>query len=208
MTGWRLVCDVGGTNIRIARCEGPKKLVNVTVRPTAQCSSLQDALLEYLRVFDDRDSVLGAAIAAAGPVEKGRVTLTNHHTTIDREAMMAGLGGRPVALLNDIEATAYAIPLLQLLGVRVWAMDLKEEAGFGNLEKIGVYEGPTLIIHAEHDHIIPFADGEALWEASSAADKKLLQIPGANHNDIFLHGIREYFDSIKSLAEMVKKRGD
>jgi pimeloyl-ACP methyl ester carboxylesterase len=74
-------------------------------------------------------------------------------------------------------------------------MDLKEEDGFGNLEKIGVYEGPTLIIHAEYDHIIPFSDGEALWEASPAADKTLLQIPGANHNDIFLRGIKEYFDS-------------
>lgn len=112
MTGWRIVCDVGGTNIRMARSEGPKKLVNVTVRPTALCSFLQDALLEYLRAFDDCDSVLGAAIAAAGPVEAGRVTLTNHQMTIDREAIMARLGGRPVALLNDLEATAYALPLL------------------------------------------------------------------------------------------------
>jgi pimeloyl-ACP methyl ester carboxylesterase len=102
---------------------------------------------------------------------------------------------------------AYALPLLKLLGVRVRAMDLKEEDGFGNLEKIGAYEGPTLIIHAEYDHIIPFADGEALWEASPAPDKKLLQIPGANHNDIFIHGITEYFDSIKSLAEKVGKGG-
>jgi len=100
---------------------------------------------------------------------------------------------------------AYAIPLLKRLGVRVWAMDLKEEDGFSNLEKIGVYEGPTLIIHAEYDHIIPFSDGEALCEASPAVDKRLLQIPGANHNDIFIHGIRQYFDSIKSLAEKVKK---
>jgi glucokinase len=96
----------------MARCEGPKQLVDVTVRPTALCSSVQDALLEYLSAFDDRDRLLDVAIAAAGPVEAGRVTLTNHHTTIDREAIMAGLGDRPVALLNDIEATAYALPLL------------------------------------------------------------------------------------------------
>jgi pimeloyl-ACP methyl ester carboxylesterase len=102
---------------------------------------------------------------------------------------------------------AFAVPLLKLLGVRVRNMELKEEDGFGNLEKIGVYEGPTLIIHAEYDHIIPFSDGKALWEASPAADKKLLKIPGANHNDIFLHGIREYFDSIKNLAERVRKGG-
>lgn len=110
--GWRLVCDVGGTNIRMARCEGPKKLVNVSVQPTAQCSSLQWAVQAYCHAFDDRDSLLGAAIAAAGPVEAGRVTLTNGHMTIERETIMAGLGGRPVALLNDLEATAYALPLL------------------------------------------------------------------------------------------------
>jgi pimeloyl-ACP methyl ester carboxylesterase len=103
---------------------------------------------------------------------------------------------------------AYAIPLLKLLGVPIWAMDLKEEDGFGNLEKIEAYEGPTLVIHAEYDHIIPFTDGEALWEASRAADKRLLQIPGANHNDIFLHGIKEYFDAIKNLAEKVKNGGE
>jgi glucokinase len=112
MTGWRLVCDVGGTNIRMARCEGPKKLVNVSVQPTALCSSLQDALVAYCRSFDDRDSLLGAAIAAAGPVESDRVTLTNSHMTIERAAIVEGLGGRPVALLNDLEATAYALPLL------------------------------------------------------------------------------------------------
>jgi fermentation-respiration switch protein FrsA (DUF1100 family) len=100
---------------------------------------------------------------------------------------------------------AFALPLLKLLGVQVWALDLKEDDGFGNLEKIGAYYGPTLIIHAEHDHIIPFSDGEALWDACPSPDKTLLEIPGANHNDIFLHGIREYFDAIKNLVDKAKK---
>jgi fermentation-respiration switch protein FrsA (DUF1100 family) len=99
---------------------------------------------------------------------------------------------------------AFALPLLKLLGVQVWALGLKEDDGFGNLEKIRAYHGPTLIIHAEYDHIIPFSDGEALWDASSSPDKTLLEIPGANHNDIFLHGIREYFDAIKNLVDKVK----
>ena len=34
MTGWRIVCDVGGTNIRIARSEGPKQPAEVSVQPT------------------------------------------------------------------------------------------------------------------------------------------------------------------------------
>jgi glucokinase len=146
MTDWRLVCDVGGTNIRIARCEGPKKLVNVTVRPTAQCSSLQDALLDYCRAFDDHDSVSGAAIAAAGPVEAGRVTLTNHHTTIDREAIMARLGGRPVAVLNDIEATAYALPLLSADDIAPVVEAPNPKAGPRLVVNVGTGFGAALLI--------------------------------------------------------------
>ncbi|HYA02759.1 MAG TPA: alpha/beta hydrolase, partial [Syntrophobacteria bacterium] len=101
---------------------------------------------------------------------------------------------------------ALALPLLKLLGVQAWALDLTEDDGFGNLEKIRAYHGPTLIIHAEYDHIIPLSEGEALWDACPSSDKTLLEIPGANHNDIFMHGIREYFDAIKNLADKVKKR--
>ena len=112
MTGWRIVCDVGGTNIRIARSEGPKQLVDVRVQPTELCPSLLKAILDYCHTFKDTGKLEGAAIACAGPVDSGHVTLTNGHMTIERQAMIAGLGGRPVALLNDLEATAYAIPFL------------------------------------------------------------------------------------------------
>jgi hypothetical protein len=118
---------------------------------------------------------------------------------------LAGSYGADMDGLIIESGFAYALPLLKLLGVQLWALNLKEEDGFGNLQKIRAYHGPTLIIHAEYDHIIPFSDGEALWEASPSADKRLLQIPGANHNDIFLHGIREYLNAIKDLAERVKK---
>ncbi len=112
MTGWRIVCDVGGTNIRIARSDGPKKLAHLSVKATERCTSLPEALHQYWLQFDDRENLLGASIAAAGPVEAGSVTLTNRPVRIDRDTVSAELGGRPVALLNDLEATAYALPLL------------------------------------------------------------------------------------------------
>jgi glucokinase len=113
MTGWRIVCDVGGTNIRIARSDKPKQFTHLSVEATARCSSLPEALQHYWLQFDDRQSLLGAAIAAAGPVELGSVTLTNGSLTIERAAISAQIGGRPVVLLNDLEATAYAVPLLK-----------------------------------------------------------------------------------------------
>lgn len=95
---------------------------------------------------------------------------------------------------------AYAGPLLQLLGINLASLRFNEDEGFQNIDKIKAVEKPTLIIHAEYDHIIPIAEGEALYEACKAADKNLLKIPAANHNDIFVRGMTEYMASVKKLA--------
>jgi len=79
----------------------------------------------------------------------------------------------------------------------------KEEIGFAHMDKIKRIRKPTLIIHAERDHIIPFSDGEALYEASSATDKRFLKIPNANHNNIFSRGLSEYLDAVKTFVEQI-----
>jgi len=96
---------------------------------------------------------------------------------------------------------AYVKPLLQLLGVNVAAIGFEESAGFGHTDKIGSFEKPTLIIHAEYDHIIPFSDGQALFDACPSPAKNFLKIPGANHNDIFMRGMSEYLACVKQLLE-------
>ena len=99
---------------------------------------------------------------------------------------------------------AYAGPLLALLGIDIAAIGFKEDKGFGNIDKIHAFTKPTLIIHAENDHIIPFSDGEALFEACSATDKTFLKISGANHNDIFMHGLKDYLAAVTKLTERLK----
>ena len=96
---------------------------------------------------------------------------------------------------------AYAGPLLRLLGIDPHALGFREEDGFRNVDKIAQFQKPTLIIHAEFDHIIPFSDGQALFDACPATDKTMLKIPGANHNDIFMRGINEYMSSVRHLTE-------
>ena len=100
---------------------------------------------------------------------------------------------------------AYAGPLLSLLGIDFAALGFKEEKGFRNIDKIGNFDKPTLIIHAEFDHIIPYSDGHALYEACPSGNKKLLKIPGANHNDIFMHGFQEYLAAVRDIVEIAKK---
>lgn len=91
--------------------------------------------------------------------------------------------------------------LLRTLGVDIRAIGFTETQAMGNPEKIRNFQGPVLVIHAQFDHIIPFSDGQALFDACTSADKTLLMIPNANHNDIFQHGFEAYMDAIKTLAE-------
>jgi fermentation-respiration switch protein FrsA (DUF1100 family) len=98
---------------------------------------------------------------------------------------------------------AYAQPLLRLLGVEMEVLGIQEEDGFNNIDKITTFNKPTLIIHAENDHIISFTEGQALYDACPATDKRLLKIPGANHNDIFLRGMKEYMEAVKNLTRRV-----
>jgi pimeloyl-ACP methyl ester carboxylesterase len=95
---------------------------------------------------------------------------------------------------------AYTVPLLQRLGVDVGVFAITEEDGFGNLDKIRGFAGPVLIIHAERDHIIPWSDGQALHEASTASDKVMVTIPMANHNDILARGLSQYVMAIKEFV--------
>jgi alpha-beta hydrolase superfamily lysophospholipase len=96
---------------------------------------------------------------------------------------------------------ANAGPLLALLGIAIADIGFEEAKGFRNIDKIHTFRKPTLIIHAEGDHIIPFSDGKALFEACPAADKSLLKISGANHNNILMHGLKDYLAAVRKLTE-------
>jgi pimeloyl-ACP methyl ester carboxylesterase len=113
---------------------------------------------------------------------------------------LAATHGEKISGLIIESGFAYAGPLLRLLGVDPARPGCEEEADFGNVDKIRSFEKPTLIIHAEKDHIISFSDGEALFDACPASDKTFLKIPNANHNDIFSRGLSEYLNAVKRLV--------
>ena len=113
---------------------------------------------------------------------------------------LAATHGERISGLIIESGFAFAGPLLTLLGLDPDRLGFKEERGFGNLAKIQSFTKPTLIIHAEKDHIIPFSDGEALYDACPASDKTFLKIPGANHNDILSRGLSEYLDAVKTFV--------
>jgi hypothetical protein len=89
--------------------------------------------------------------------------------------------------------------------VDLQTLGFTEETGFRNVDKIRYWKKPLLIIHAEFDHIIPFAEGQALYEASPSAEKTFLKVTGANHNDILSVGFADYLEAVVRLGVLAKR---
>lgn len=71
---------------------------------------------------------------------------------------------------------------------------------FPNLAKIRTITLPTLIMHGERDTLIPNTEAKDLFQNSAAKDKRLVIIPHADHNDIMVIGIQQYFTAISEFV--------
>ena len=98
--------------------------------------------------------------------------------------------------------------LLDSFGLIPWDHPIWEEGrGFFNKEQIRRVEVPTLIIHAERDSLIPLSEAEELYRNAGAADKRLVVIPGADHNDLMFVDKERYFGSIEDFVKEVWGKG-
>jgi len=94
-------------------------------------------------------------------------------------------------------------PIFNLIGTTAEHAGFRKEDGFLNEEKIKKYSGPLLVIHAKQDHIIPFSQGELLYNSSPSKEKKLLPIPNANHNNILTLSFQKYFEEVESFINLL-----
>ena len=103
-----MLADIGGTNARFALyCEG--HLGKSERLPVAEFTTASAALSHF--VGAKGVAVRGAILAAAGPVEAGRVALTNSPWVIDGPVLASELGA-PVRVVNDFAAVAWSLPAL------------------------------------------------------------------------------------------------
>ena len=68
-------------------------------------------------------------------------------------------------------------------------------------ERIHNYPNPVLIIHGTADRLVPFAMGEALYEACRAPHKKLLAVEGADHVRSYLREPERYEACVSTFLE-------
>jgi len=108
-----LAGDIGGTKTVLAVFPPgvqPRKPLSEMTFPSARYKSLGDIVTEFLNAVNmpvDR-----ACFGVAGPVIAGRAKITNLPWVVDGPALQSAFQWSSVALLNDLESVAYAIPVL------------------------------------------------------------------------------------------------
>lgn len=106
-----LTADIGGTHARFmygpapAGQGKPRGSIELASRDYPDIEALISAGLEKLGAARGSDAVL----SLAGPIHQGRMRFTNLAWDIDAQALQEHFGFRNVALLNDLEAAAWAL---------------------------------------------------------------------------------------------------
>jgi glucokinase len=103
-----LLADIGGTKARYAVFRD-SRLGAIETLATRDHANAIDGFRHFL----DRhhgDGIDSAVIAAAGPVQDGRCTLTNASWVLDSTELTNTFRWRTVRLVNDLEALAWAVP--------------------------------------------------------------------------------------------------
>lgn len=128
MTQRILLVDAGGTFTRFALSGSEGTIEDVSVLESGTYRSFEDAAATYLT--DVNATVSGIAVAAAGPVMHGVVTLTNGpQWRIDPAAVKHALGATKMALVNDFAAVAASAAVLGGAAMQVIAQGEADPSG-------------------------------------------------------------------------------
>ena len=106
--------DIGGTKTDLAIYSterGPREPLAQTEVHSADYPSLQAIVAEFLEKVDV--SVDVASFAVAGPVIAGHVKTTNLPWVMDEATLARDLNLKSARLMNDLEAVAHSVPVLQ-----------------------------------------------------------------------------------------------
>jgi alpha-beta hydrolase superfamily lysophospholipase len=76
-----------------------------------------------------------------------------------------------------------------------------EQERMNRIRQISV---PALILHGEFDNLVPLPEAKDLYENLGTAQKKLVIIPKADHNNILFADPERYFGAIQKFIETMK----
>jgi alpha-beta hydrolase superfamily lysophospholipase len=90
--------------------------------------------------------------------------------------------------------------LLKYLGFPLKSLGVEMPPMPYSLKLVRKISIPALVMHGEYDQIVPLEEGRNLYKTIGSEDKKLVVIPGVDHNTIMSGGIQQY---LKALQDFV-----
>jgi glucokinase len=175
-----LALDVGGTTTRVGIFERrPEKPLRVALQTygTREFPTIEAMAMAFLRGAGISSSSLSAAcIGAAGPVLDGVATLTNAPVRVDARAVAHTLGVSRVSLLNDLEALAYAVPVLSSDELCVLQPGRANESGAIGILAAGTGLGEAVLYRMGERFIVKASEaGRADFAARTERDITVLR---------------------------------
>ncbi|MGE3956591.1 MAG: glucokinase [Vicinamibacterales bacterium] len=181
-----LAGDVGGTKTLLGIFDPqPGRPVPLIVRAfvTTTFANLTSMVAGFIREHVPPTARIGsAAFGVAGPVLGATAGLTNVPFSIDAVDIQASVDVARVALLNDLEAMAYAVPVLAGDELHVLQAGTPTPAGNMGLIAAGTGLGES-ILHRVGGRLVPSPTeaGHADWAPRTPRDIALLQQIVARH---------------------------
>lgn len=174
-----LAGDVGGTKTLVGLFStGTPRPVAVAIRTyrTLDFPDLETLALEFLRAAGtDAKAVDSASFGVAGQVTGSRAQLTNVPWLVDADAVGRQLGISHAHLLNDLEALAWSVSLLDPNEIAVLQEGQKDESGNAALMAAGTGLG-VAFLPCVGGRLVPRAsEGGHVGFAARNAREQILQ---------------------------------
>jgi pimeloyl-ACP methyl ester carboxylesterase len=159
----------------------------------------------FVRMRSDAEAVLDdvPALEAASGIRFARVVVMGRSLgSASAIHLAAARPGKVHGLVLDSPFADGPALIRRLGGPEV---DPALSPGFeDNIDQIRSCPVPVLLIHGTEDWIIPISDAETLYQASPSAEKRLVKIRGAGHNDLLVQGYGTYFSEIRTFLESIR----
>ncbi|MGQ0732141.1 MAG: glucokinase [Acidobacteriota bacterium] len=175
-----LAGDIGGTKtlLGIFDPQGGRPLRrNVRAYPTKQYGGLDAIIDEFLTGHEVRPPVTAAAFGVAGPVIHQVATMTNVSWRVDGAAVARHLGNVPVRLLNDLEAMAHGLLVLEPAELKTLQVGVARRGGNVALIAAGTGLGQALLHEFEgRYHAVASEGGHADFAARTDRELELVRM--------------------------------
>ncbi|HEX2207025.1 MAG TPA: glucokinase [Longimicrobium sp.] len=171
--GLLLAGDVGGTKTVLALVSECGAVAAEAVFPSREYATLETVVTAFLRAHPA--AVRSAAFSVAGPVIGGRANITNLPWRLDEGVLARAVGVRRVLLVNDLQATAYAIPHLGPEQVTQVLPGEPDPAGVRAVLAVGTGLGEAMLVPDPAGFLaLPTEGGHTDFAPRNALQRRLL----------------------------------